>query len=148
MRKFIRHPFDIPIEFEVLTSKIHDTPRLSNISYGGLCFQSTAPLKVGEEIKVRIDVTAPAFETQVQVVWCKDCETYFEIGTQLTDSDEAYRVRMVEQICYIEHYKRETWMKEGRHLTAEQAAQEWIERFAEDFPAIHEEHVEEDLATN
>jgi len=40
----------------------------------------------------------------------------------------------VEQICHIEQYKRDMRDQEGRELTGEQAAYEWIERFAAEFP--------------
>jgi hypothetical protein len=36
---------------------------------------------------------------------------------------------MVEQICFIEHYKNEVLETEGRALTSEQAAAEWIEKY-------------------
>jgi hypothetical protein len=42
---------------------------------------------------------------------------------------------MVEQICYIEHYRKEVRATQGRVLTAEEAAREWIERNAGRFPA-------------
>jgi hypothetical protein len=44
-------------------------------------------------------------------------------------------VRLIEQICYIEHYRQEVLISEGRKLTSEQAALEWIEKFAQDFPS-------------
>jgi hypothetical protein len=43
-------------------------------------------------------------------------------------------MRMVEQVCHIEQYKKELFEDEGRALTGEQAAMEWIKRFAEGFP--------------
>jgi len=43
-------------------------------------------------------------------------------------------VRMIEQICYIEHYRKEVLLNEGRRITSEQAALEWIEKYAQDFP--------------
>jgi hypothetical protein len=41
---------------------------------------------------------------------------------------------MVEQVCHIEQYKRSAKDNEGRELTSEQAATEWIARHAADFP--------------
>ena len=43
-------------------------------------------------------------------------------------------MRMVEQVCHIEHWKKEIREKEGRELTGEQAAMEWIKKYAKDFP--------------
>jgi hypothetical protein len=42
---------------------------------------------------------------------------------------------MIEQICHIEHYRKEVKLAEGRELSSEEAADEWIKRYAGDFPA-------------
>ncbi len=42
--------------------------------------------------------------------------------------------RMVEQICHIEQYKNEILKAEGRQLDSKQAALEWIQKFASEFP--------------
>ena len=41
---------------------------------------------------------------------------------------------MVEQICHIEHYRIKVKENDGRDLNIEEAAQEWIEKYARDFP--------------
>ena len=43
---------------------------------------------------------------------------------------------MIEQICHIEHYRAEVEGKEGRELSSQEAAKEWISSYAGDFPAI------------
>ena len=47
-------------------------------------------------------------------------------------TDDEFSVRMVEQICRIEHYRADQ-RAHGRILTSQQAAMEWIERYAEKF---------------
>jgi hypothetical protein len=41
---------------------------------------------------------------------------------------------MVEQVAYIESYKKQVREREGRTITGEQAAFEWIARYADSFP--------------
>jgi hypothetical protein len=41
---------------------------------------------------------------------------------------------MVEQLCHIEHYRKEVRDTEGRILDGEAAAREWISKFAAKFP--------------
>ena len=41
---------------------------------------------------------------------------------------------MVEQVCNIENYRRDVEQREGRKLTTEEAAKEWIKRDASSFP--------------
>jgi hypothetical protein len=43
---------------------------------------------------------------------------------------------MVEQICCIEHYREEILLNEGRELSCEEAATEWISTYAAQFPYI------------
>jgi len=52
---------------------------------------------------------------------------------QFLDADEACRTPMVEQVCEIEEYRRSVERIEGGELSAEEAAFEWIHRFAGQF---------------
>jgi hypothetical protein len=45
-----------------------------------------------------------------------------------------FALRMVEQLCHIEQYRLEILQRDGRWLTSEAAAAEWINRFAGQFP--------------
>lgn len=40
---------------------------------------------------------------------------------------------MAAQVCRIRQYRQEVFEKEGRQLSYDEAALEWIERFAERF---------------
>jgi hypothetical protein len=46
--------------------------------------------------------------------------------------------RMEAQCCQIRRYRREILNKEGRHLSHDEAALEWIERHAESFARDHD----------
>ncbi len=140
MRHYIRHPTDIPIALEkdqeatapaVVQS---DDPRIQNISSGGMCCITSRPYPVGENVKVTIRVVKPAFQIVAEVMWCQYSTMGYEIGLCFLTPEDAYAARMVEQICHIEHYKREVYINEGRLLSGEEAAQEWIEKFAPEFP--------------
>jgi phage tail tape-measure protein len=41
---------------------------------------------------------------------------------------------MVEQLCYIEQYKQMVKTLEDRNISGEEAAMEWIEKYAGEFP--------------
>ncbi len=45
--------------------------------------------------------------------------------------------RMEAQCCQIRRYRREILNKEGRYLSHDEAALEWIERHAENFARDH-----------
>ena len=75
----------------------------------------------------------PPFEITASVMWCRESNHQFDIGVAFMDADEAVEFRIVEQVCYIEHYKRKAFKTEGRKLTTEEAAREWIARFSSEF---------------
>jgi len=139
MRKFIRHPSDIPIQVHLEDVVSDRKEYLSNISFGGLSFRSHSPLKAGTVIRVRIPLIRPVFETRGRVVWCRENKEYYDVGVEFIEQKDVFKARMVEQICYIEHYKREIYLKEGRRLSGEEAALEWIEHYASEFPHLGDE---------
>ncbi|MDH5301878.1 MAG: PilZ domain-containing protein [Gammaproteobacteria bacterium] len=137
MRRYIRHPSDIPIEFEVVGAQQGGNERLTNVSLGGLSFVCSRQVELGSLVRVRISAVQPPFEASAHVRWCKQLQGGgYEVGAELLSQDEAFKTRMVEQVCHIEHYKREVFAREGRQLTGQQAAAEWISRYAASFPRI------------
>jgi hypothetical protein len=134
MRKYIRHPSDIPIEFNINNVAAEQQESLNNISEGGLSFTSKVKLDIGSVIQIRIPVVEPPFETTGRVTWCTQIDGQYEIGAEIIGRDQAYRTRMVEQICHIEHYKNEVCKNEGRCMSGKEAAMEWIQKYAHLFP--------------
>jgi len=135
MRRFIRHPTDIPIEYE-LGDIVSDSDRfLNDIGEGGLSFQSIVSMKHGDVVMIRIPIRSPMFEEKGIVVWCRKRGDLYDIGVRFMDDSSDFRLRMIEQVCYIEHYKTEVLEEEGRELTGAEAATEWIRKFAGDFPS-------------
>lgn len=137
-RRFIRHPSDIPIVADYRLSRLKsvESERLKNISAGGLSFLSGNELDVGKAVRIVIPVVDPAFEIAARVVWCAKTNGTFDVGVEFLEPDKIFKARMVEQVCHIEHYKREVFEKEGRVLTSQQASLEWITKCAADFPRM------------
>lgn len=139
MRSFIRHPSDVPIDFQLGEVVAESADYLKNVSRGGLAFHAHTELTPGTVIQITIPLVDPVFEALGRVSWCKrDEANEFEIGIEFIAEDDVFRARMVEQICHIEHYKQEVLEKEGRQLNGEQAAAEWITKFAHGFPNYEE----------
>jgi hypothetical protein len=136
MRRYIRHPSDIPIEFDVTDAVSDQRESLNNVSLGGLSFQSKSSLPLGTLVTIRVPLVKPPFQTRTRVIWCKRAGMGYDIGVELVDREDAFRTRMVEQVCHIEHYKREVLKTEGRRLSGEEAALEWIGKYAHLFPVL------------
>lgn len=135
MRKFIRHPLDVPIEIRCAPDGSYILECTQDVSFGGLAFLSDAAIEPGGIIKLRIPYFMPVSDvTTARVTWCKHTGSKYAVGVEFLDSAEAFRVRMIEQVCHIESYRREVEQREGRQLTDEEAAAEWISQYASSFP--------------
>lgn len=109
--------------------------RTQNVSFGGLAFSSNATLEPGTLVTLRIPYLRPAFEAiSARVAWCDAEAGRYLVGVQFADAEMAFRMRMVEQVCHIESYRQHMQRHEDRQLTPEQAAEEWICRYASSFP--------------
>ena len=137
MRSFIRHPTDIPIEVR-FEDQACDREPLRNVSRGGVCFQYPKAIARDSIILVRIALTVPPFEACCRVSWCQADIGSWQVGVEFLDQEDLFRVRMVEQICHIEHYRRAMRDLHGRILSGHEAALEWIEKHAGAFPPADE----------
>ena len=134
MRSYIRHPSDIPIQYIEDEKKLPISQHMQNVGYGGLCFNSNKQLEIGSQLRICIDMVTPSFEAEGRVVWCKHEGGEFIIGIEFVNKEDIFLARMVEQICHIEHYKKEVLISEGRRLSSKEAAIEWISKYARTFP--------------
>lgn len=134
LRQYLRHPSDVPIVYQLGEVVAHRSHYLRNIGKGGLCFSSRIALTPGAHIHIEIPIAEPVFKADGIVAWCEPAEDDFEVGVRFEGIDAEYGLRMVEQVCQIEHYRHETFKSEGRVLTSEEAALEWIQKYAARFP--------------
>ena len=103
----------------------------------GISLSTDAFYAIGTALEVTITISEPAFKASGHVAWCiPGKNNRFRTGLVFDDPATAYAVRMIEQICHIEQYRHEIEKSEGRHLTQEAAALEWVMRFAKDFPTL------------
>ncbi|MEW9897123.1 PilZ domain-containing protein [Chitinivorax sp. PXF-14] len=137
MRQFIRHPVTIPFEINACQQADqadYDSHCSCDVSLGGLAFDSLSRLEPGAVVALRIPFVRPPFETTGRVAWCSPHGAGFKLGVAFLDPDDVFRARMVEQLCYIENYKQHVARTEQRELTSEEAAHEWIDKYAARFP--------------
>jgi hypothetical protein len=133
MRNYIRHPTSIPIEV-ILGERNTKAIKVKNLSAGGLSFVTHEAIKVGDIVAFKIPLVQPDYNGQGVVVWRRTQAPFvFEVGMRFTSNDEYFRTRMVEQVCQIEEYRKRILSHDGRDISAEEAALEWIAKYAKDF---------------
>jgi len=140
IRKFIRHPAGVPIQVNLDWADDEDDETtdqtITNVSLGGLAFLSHKPLEILQRVRISIPLIQQENYLVGNVVWCEKSDPGYEIGIEFEHSRDVFRLRMIEQICHIEEYRKEVAQQEGRKLSSQEAAKEWISKFAGDFPAL------------
>ena len=131
-RRFIRHPANVPIE--VVDVPGSQGSRVTDVSYGGLSFTCAQPHATGSEIEIRVPEVDVSFCARAVVARCNFAGPGYRVGVRFLDPEDAFQSRMVEQLCAIESYRLQLGEREGRWLSGEEAAREWIERFGGRFP--------------
>jgi hypothetical protein len=135
VRAYIRHPSEFPIELvsteQQLAKGQHQ--RLLDVSVGGLCCLSKSAFPAGTRINVRIPVGEPPFSAEGTVAWCRPDNGGYRVGIAFDDASLAFSARMVEQVCHIGRYHRHL-LEQGREVSEEEAALEWIGKYARLFP--------------
>ncbi len=134
MRQYIRHPSQIPIEYSISDKVEQKKKLLNNISTGGLCFRSDNSIKDGTEVMIHIPFIKPTFTVKGVVAWCLKKNGNYDVGVKFMDPASEFRVRNIEQVCHIEQYRKKELQKKGRKISAEEAAREWVAKYAKDFP--------------
>lgn len=129
----IRHPDEFPIEL-----KLQETDSVSTLpSSLQLICHSTTPFHLGENIQIKIPSIAENLEVYGVIQSCDDTPQGYELGITFNNSDALIRIRMLEQLCYIQRYRSHVLNEEGRELSDQDAALEWIGKYAHLFPTTN-----------
>lgn len=132
---FIKHPQGIPLDFSIDTPCLCLAPKFHNVHSGGMVFNASWALPVGANIHLSVNLQSTDFTLHGIVAHTvatgRQC---YDIGVQFEQEVEYHSMRMIEQACHIESYRKQACCY-GHEITQDQAAKEWIERFAAHFPS-------------
>ncbi len=144
-RAYIRHPTDVSIDVSAYSRKEQLNLQLNNVSVGGLSFTSDQKFHKDTVVKLKISEVKPVFKVNAIVRWCREQshdqekiehkeQQRYELGVEFLDTDDAFKVRMVEQVCHIGEYRKKLQKKEGKRVSWNRASEEWIQKNASSFP--------------
>jgi hypothetical protein len=133
---FIKHPDDQPISLRCLRQPANNFNAQRYRISGGVRISVNELVEPGAIIEIETRIQDRVVSFQGRVIWIKESPSKSkQLGLVFDNAEEAYRARMIEQLCHIEHYLRRQ-NAEGRTLNARHAANEWINRYSPDFPQI------------
>jgi hypothetical protein len=136
MRKFLRHPSDMPVQLVLRKQACIPRQRLNNISLGGVACNSSRGFRRGTSVELRIPLLGDQACYPGVVAWCRRQENDYLVGIAFIDEDTLFRARMVEQVCQIQHYRQQLEDESGQPMAIEQCAQDWIAKHAAEFPYL------------
>jgi hypothetical protein len=133
MRRFLRHPSDMPVELVLSRQPPVSKQRLNNISLGGVACNSNRGFRRGTAVELHIPLFGDRARYPGVVAWCRKLPDHYVVGIAFIDEDTLFRARMVEQVCQIENYRQQREQELGEQLSVEAIAQEWIKQHASEF---------------
>ncbi|MCX5680067.1 MAG: PilZ domain-containing protein [Candidatus Omnitrophica bacterium] len=143
-RRFIRHSLCFPLVYKIVDKGIHDDGKEArsktiNISMGGLLFAAKNPVEAGSTIIIKMPFENKTFNIRAKVVRCdKNPETKLNnIGVRFYRTNDAFKVKLIEQIYLISEYRDLKSMQLGRQVSLEEASREWIKRYSERFKRMY-----------
>jgi len=95
-----------------------------------VAFSANEPWPRETRVRITISCCDPPATVVGQVVWCEPAGERYEVGVAFLNTADAYRMRLIEQACHIQQYRLDQVVQEGRYLTLDEAAQEWIQKYA------------------
>lgn len=92
-------------------------------------------MKPGGALIILIPVRGKVFELSARVVYCRKVprKQAYLTGVCFHDTNTAFRAKLVEETLEIMDYQRRISVREGRDVTEEEAAAEWVSRYAARF---------------
>ena len=139
-RHFIRHPICYPIEFEYAPKKLIERTSTLNVSEGGLLFLSKYALKRDDLIVLKMPLKDKVFKVKARVMHvAKNAEGggLFDIGVSFYRYSDAFKVKLVEQLYFIDEYRILRSLQLGYEISMQKASEEWIKRYSKRFARLY-----------
>jgi hypothetical protein len=131
-RKDPRYVTNVPIAFRLGEVLASESSYINNLSASGAAFNSMVEIERGAVVMLHLPPRNPVLRTPARVVWTRKMAFHYTVGVEFLRQDEQFRTQMVEMVRRIETFRNDA-LRDGRYLDEQQAAIEWIEKFARDY---------------
>lgn len=143
-RKFIRHPMCFPLKYKVINKDSlagidEELACTKNISERGLLFSSKKSVQADSVILIKIPFQEKTFNVKAKVIHCNSIKglPLFDIGVAFLRYNEAFKVKLIEQMYLISEYRDLRSMQLGKEISLEEASREWIKRYSKRFNRLY-----------
>jgi hypothetical protein len=133
----MRHPTGMSIACRCRGHSNSVKSSLRDAGLGGLSFVSDGLFAGGDLLDLSFSARMTTARFSAVVAWRYDLgegkTARHAYGVRFCNPDAFTRVRFLEQVCHIEAYRKIQGTQCGRHLSSNQAAAEWIAKYADRF---------------
>ena len=133
--EFVAHPRDLPLEITLIEDQPFPQITKDRVGFVGITYVTLRPFDNGCSVRITLEEIDPNFCVSGRIAWCRKENDGYQIAIEFPTKEDCFCVRMIEQLSQIEHYRRQA-KNEGRRLNYNEAAAEWIQKFAASFPAF------------
>jgi hypothetical protein len=144
---YIQHPKEIPVtllstsssdspldENKAAAAEPCDAKKAAEGKEAGICFWTAEQPKVQDAVVLGIELDNSHFVGRGSVVRVQPENNGNWVCVKINPED-AFAIRMAEQLCQIEHYRLDNKQYLDRNMSPDEAAQEWINKYAAIFSA-------------
>jgi len=137
-RKFYRHPWRVPIQYYERQERIPDISPSVDVSEGGIAFYAPRFIAKGTHVHLKIPVGDQMFEINGIVAYSNRLPRLdrYRTGVAFLDPTSAFRAKLAEQMLEIQKYRDKVSEKLGHSISEEEAALQWIEKYAQHFSQL------------
>jgi len=144
-RRFIRHPLCLPLSFKIVSGEGNkgalsaERAETINVGLGGLLFSSITAVEADCSIMINMPFEDKVFNVRAKVVRCvKNPQTNLnDIAVSFTRLQEAFKVKMIEQVYLIAEYRDLLILQSGKDISLEEASRRWIKRYSARFSQLY-----------
>lgn len=100
-----------------------------------MAFVWSRRLRHGTNLTILLPVRTKVFELTASVVYSRKIprKQAYLTGVCFRDAGTAFRAKLAEETLEIIDYQRRISVREGRQVSEEEAAAEWVRRYAASF---------------
>ena len=138
-RKYMRHPFQVPLQLKRIDAVRKGQMSTSDMSPGGLQFLSHERFDEGAQLELSFPVKDQRFCLHGKIAYCiQDRLTgLYKAGLEFLNATEAFRAKLAEEILEIEIFRGKMARQLERDVSEAEASELWVRERAKRFSEIY-----------
>ncbi len=136
-RRCVRHPIPVPVVVQTRDGDARIISAVADLSEGGLAFTAPRDLAPESVVDVSLPIGDQWFSLAGSVASSQRIEPgdQYRVGVAFLHPAMSFRMKLAEQVLRIHDLRRQLCAEQGREVTPDEAAREWVARYAEEFAA-------------